>query len=119
MAPPCLLQDNPSLKEDKEKEIHRKFNENFEMEFLHLYTDWKSSLGSLSAVPAIICTASYYLSINLLSCGLKVVGVLFAAIHIKKLFQPPFLMAGKILLISNGSLFMSLHSHDNTVLQCK
>lgn len=116
MAPPCLLQDNPSLKEDKEKEIHRKFNEDFEMEFLHLYTDWKSSLGLLSAVPAIICTASYSLSINLLSCGLK---VMFAAIHFKKLFQPPFLMAGKILLISSVSLFMSLHSYDNTVLQCK
>lgn len=88
MAPPCLLQDNPFLKEDKEKEIHRNFNEDFEMEFLHLYTDWKSPLGSPSAVPAIMCAASYYLPINLLSCGLKVVGVFFIAIHIKKLFQP-------------------------------
>jgi len=47
MAPPCLLKDNLFLKEDKE--IHRKFNEDFEMEFLHLYLDWKSSLGSPSA----------------------------------------------------------------------
>lgn len=66
MALPCLLQDNPFLKEDKGEEIHRKFNEDFEMEFPHLYTDWKSSLGSPSAVPAIICAALYYLSVSLL-----------------------------------------------------
>lgn len=59
------------------------------MEFLHLYTDWKSSLGSPVAVPAIICAALFYLSINLLSCALKVVGVMFVAIPTKKLFQPP------------------------------
>lgn len=90
MAPPCLLQDNPFLKEDKEKEMHGKFNEDFEMEFLHLCRGWKSSLGSPRAVPAIICDATRNLLINLPRCGLNVVGGLFIAIPTKKLFQPPW-----------------------------
>lgn len=57
------------------------------MELLHLYTNWKTSLGSPSAVLAVICAASYYLSINLLSGGLKIGGVLFIAVPTKKLFH--------------------------------
>lgn len=51
--------------------MHGKFNEGFEMELLNLNRDWKSSLGSVCEVPAIVCAASHNLFTNVPSCGLK------------------------------------------------
>ena len=51
--------------------MHGKFNEGFEMELLNLNRDWKSSLGSVCEVLAIICAASHNLFINVPSCDIK------------------------------------------------